>query len=308
MRTLRYLLLLLLLISFGRVVYATSPEGTSTDATAECQTQAEAEWEKIKDGYKFTGEYNETGAGCSDSQADTAAETCENHTTCETNISGLMNLDYDTLIEKKKEYQQCLNDKECEVRIKKTAACNDKISALRKAHCTLYMTNLAYEQKVCVATKATDAPAKDTAQKAADAFKVKELKDAQDKYEKAIQAFNQCQMEKGTDENLNKEINTYRKALVSIDQLLYSKARVDTQTMGSTKSAGDYVAYFITLLLGLAGTTAIVTIVIAGFMMVMSAANPDLKKKAMSTLVSAVIGLVFVFGAYLLVRFVQALL
>ena len=304
MRTITKLLLTILMLSNIGVALADTAGNTNL-----CSTHAQEEWEKITAGYQFEGEYNSENPTCNTPSGNTATSQCTN--TCIGGVlPGLETLSEDALRSAKKEYQQCVDEAECSLRQQKAKDCEDKIKALRQAHCTLYMTNLAYEERVCLATEAAkqDATKAKEALQEADKFKADKLTVAQTKYTEAIQAFNNCQMEKGADETLSKEINTYRRALVSIEQLLYSKASIDTSAMGTTKNLTDYVPYVISILLGLAGTTAIVTIVIAGFMMVMSAANPDLQKKAKSTLVSAVIGLGFVFGAYLLVRFVQSLL
>ena len=52
------------------------------------------------------------------------------------------------------------------------------------------------------------------------------------------------------------------------------------------------------------GALSVVALVIAGFMYVASAGNPDTAKKAKSTIIYAVIGLIVAFAAQIIVRFV----
>ena len=60
---------------------------------------------------------------------------------------------------------------------------------------------------------------------------------------------------------------------------------------------------FGTLIFGIVGSLALLMFVIGGFIMILSFGNPERYKKGMGVVVAAVIGLIIIFGAYLLVEF-----
>ena len=176
------------------------------------------------------------------------------------------------------------------------APTEEEITHLRAAVTTAYE---AYEQ----ALKGTDtgkktSTANEHQQKQKDLQKALSTRDTRVSWAKSTSKYQAA----------SQDIQTIQAKMAQCQERILILTNIDTAALGKKGTASTASADIVNLLLGLAGTVGIITIVIGGFMMVMSAANPDLHKKAKNVLVSAVIGLVIVFSAYLLVRFVQSLL
>jgi hypothetical protein len=76
---------------------------------------------------------------------------------------------------------------------------------------------------------------------------------------------------------------------------------------GENCSLNDFIVIGIRvteIILGVCGSIALLAFVAGGFMMVMSAGNPDLVKRGKDTIIGAVIGLIIIFTSYLIIQFV----
>jgi type IV secretory pathway VirB2 component (pilin) len=72
----------------------------------------------------------------------------------------------------------------------------------------------------------------------------------------------------------------------------------------STDSPQELVGLIIKAILGLTGTIALIYFIIGGFMWMTAAGNMDKIKKGRDTLIWATLGLVIIFSAYSLLKFV----
>lgn len=69
-------------------------------------------------------------------------------------------------------------------------------------------------------------------------------------------------------------------------------------------NAGDKVALILSIVFAIAGAVAFLMVTIAGFMMVISAGEPQKVAKARQTIVYSIVGLVICILAFSIVRFV----
>lgn len=82
------------------------------------------------------------------------------------------------------------------------------------------------------------------------------------------------------------------------------------QNHGADEGACRSVSIFVIMLLnfanylfGIVGALALVAFIYGGFILILSRGTPDQVKKGKDAMVAAILGLVIVFGAYILVRF-----
>lgn len=88
---------------------------------------------------------------------------------------------------------------------------------------------------------------------------------------------------------------------------LYILADLKTpSSLGGPATIGDLIRIVTNLLLGIAGSIAVIFIIIGGIQYITSAGNDQNTKKAKDTITNAVIGLIIAVLAYAIVNFVLA--
>lgn len=88
---------------------------------------------------------------------------------------------------------------------------------------------------------------------------------------------------------------------------LYALAALQApSSLGGPATIGDLVRIVTNLLLGVAGSVAVIFIIVGGIQYVTSAGNDQNTKKAKDTITNAVLGLIIAILAFAIVNFVLA--
>lgn len=82
--------------------------------------------------------------------------------------------------------------------------------------------------------------------------------------------------------------------------------KIDSGSLNNlpTASANDIMANVLYLVYTVAGITAVITVIIAGYMYTISGGNPAEVEKSKNAILYAVIGLIIIAGAFVITQFV----
>ena len=102
----------------------------------------------------------------------------------------------------------------------------------------------------------------------------------------------------------------YSLYLISFNKILAADTNSTPRLTNPLKSDNlpELIGYLIQALLGIVGSLALVMFIYGGIMWLTSGGNPDQVKKGKQTIIWAIMGLVVIFSAYAILRFVFTVL